>query len=241
MKLTFLGTSHGVPEPGRKCSSILIELGDARYLLDMGTQAIEQLIDRNIPIDSIRAVFVTHLHGDHTNGLLSFLDLCSWYFRSADPKFYLPGDVARVRAAAREWLACNSVELRDFAFSPVEAGTVYADEHIRLTAFRTKHTDASYAFLLEAEGKRVFFSGDLYRDPQLDFPMEVLAKPLSLAVCETAHFNVSSYLPILSNAAIQTLCINHYVTGNLTGLPELQAALPDTNVFCATDGMELNL
>lgn len=242
MKITFLGTSHGVPEPHRKCTSILLEIEDACYILDMGTQAIEQLIDRSIPIPSVRAVFVTHMHGDHTNGLLSFLDLCSWYFKDAAPKFYLPGDVALTRAAAAQWIACNGVAMREFTFAPVTSGTFYEDEHLRMTAFRTKHTDASYAFLMEAEGKRVFFSGDLYCDPCKDFHTEVLAAPLALAVCEGAHFNVASYLPIFADAApIQTLCINHYLTGNLTALPEVQAALPATHVLCATDGMELKL
>ena len=37
MRLTFLGSSHGLPEANRKCSCILVEIGENRYLMDMGT------------------------------------------------------------------------------------------------------------------------------------------------------------------------------------------------------------
>ena len=72
IRITFLGTSHGVPEKDRFCSSTLIEIGDDRYLVDMGGPVTETLIRRDIPLETIKAVFITHPHGDHTNGLIGF-------------------------------------------------------------------------------------------------------------------------------------------------------------------------
>ena len=90
MRIIFFGSSHGVPEPNRRASSTLIEVGENRYFIDMGTQSIEQLITRRMPVESVKAIFLTHMHGDHSDGLISFLDLCSWYFKNADPAVYLP-------------------------------------------------------------------------------------------------------------------------------------------------------
>ena len=90
MRITFFGSSHGVPEPNRKCSSAMVSVGENNYFIDMGVQVIDGLITRNIPITSVKGVFLTHMHGDHTNGLISFLDLCSWYFKDTDPAVYLP-------------------------------------------------------------------------------------------------------------------------------------------------------
>ena len=70
MRIVFLGSSHGVPEPNRKCSSTLIEVGDKRYFIDMGMQSVCELITRNIPIESVKSIFITHMHGDHTGGML---------------------------------------------------------------------------------------------------------------------------------------------------------------------------
>ncbi|MBR5679652.1 MAG: MBL fold metallo-hydrolase, partial [Clostridia bacterium] len=80
MRLTFIGTSHGVPEPHRRCSSYLLEVNGAYYIIDMGTQTVEDLRRLGISIDDVRLVICTHPHGDHTNGLISFVDLVNWYF-----------------------------------------------------------------------------------------------------------------------------------------------------------------
>ena len=46
MKITFWGTSHGVPAHDRYCSCTLIESGDVFYLIDCGAPAVD-LIHRN--------------------------------------------------------------------------------------------------------------------------------------------------------------------------------------------------
>ncbi|MBQ3638688.1 MAG: MBL fold metallo-hydrolase, partial [Clostridia bacterium] len=70
MRIILIGTSHGVPEPHRRCSSTLIEIGGAYYIVDMGTQTAEDLRRRGIPFEAVRAVLCTHPHGDHTDGLI---------------------------------------------------------------------------------------------------------------------------------------------------------------------------
>ncbi|MBE6650069.1 MAG: ribonuclease Z [Ruminococcaceae bacterium] len=248
MKIVFFGTSHGVPEPNRRCSSTMIETGGARYFIDMGTQSIEQLITRGIRPETIKACFITHMHGDHTNGLISFIDLCSWYFKDADPEFYLPGNTDKSVEAIRNWISCVGQEMRAFKFGHVDDGFVYEDESIRLTAFRTKHTDASFSYLLEAEGKRVYFSGDLrsplYLDsPLADIPVQEFDKGLDLAILELAHFDApDKYYSLLKDKAnIKAVCINHYSNIHLQSAFELIKKLPEQKIFLATDGLELEI
>lgn len=243
MRLVFFGSGHGKPEPARRCSSTLIEVGDARYFVDMGSQSIEGLIDRNMPPESIRAVFVTHMHGDHNNGLISFLDLCSWAYRETEPEIFLPGDTEGARAAIAAWLSCNGTKLRPFAFHHVEEGVVFDDGVLRVTAYRTAHIDFSYAYLLEAEGKRILFSGDLSHHPAEDFPYAALLSPLDLAIVESAHFAATEYIPILGESdCVRRLCFNHYSSRFLASVLEAKAILSEKfEVLLATDGMELQL
>ena len=244
MRIVFFGSSHGRPEPGRRCSSALIEVGERRYFIDMGTQSIEQLITRGLPPESVAAIFITHMHGDHTNGLLSFLDLCSWTYREADPAVYLPGDAEGTREAIAAWLACNGTRLRPFAFHRVEAGQIYDDGALRVSAYQTKHTEASYAYLVEGEGKRVLFGGDMsHGGPATDFPTEVLEKPLDLAVCESAHFRATEYVPVLGGGrGLGMLCFNHYSPRFLSSVLEAKEALSgEFPVILATDGLEITL
>lgn len=241
MRIIFFGSSHGVPERNRRCSSIFFEAGENKYFIDMGTQSIELLADRNINPESINAVFITHMHGDHTNGLVSFLDLSSWYYKSADPQIFLPGNMEKTTSALRGWLGANGTKMRDFRFSPVNEGVIFDDGVIRVTAYKTLHTDASFAYLVEVEGKRVLFGGDMcHKGPCQDFPLEVLNSPLDLAVCEAAHFSAMAYLPIFKDCEnLKRLCFTHYLDKNLESITEISKALSQTQVLRATDGFEI--
>lgn len=243
MRITFFGSSHGIPEPNRRCSSTLIEVGESRYFIDMGTQSVEQLVTRHIPIASVKAVFVTHMHGDHTDGLISFVDLCSWAFKGVSPKLYLPGDVEAAKTAIGAWLACNDNTLGPLEFCSVQPGLLYDDGVLRVTAYPTKHIAVSYAYLVETEGKRVLFSGDLSnKGPREDFPVSVLEAPLDLSICESAHFDATQYLPLLEgNGNLKRLCFNHYSDRFLPSVLSMFNSLPGVEVFRACDGTEITL
>ena len=242
MRIVFFGSSHGVPEPGRRCSSAMIEVGENRYFIDMGTQSIEQMITHRMAPNSVKGIFFTHMHGDHTNGLISFVDLCSWYFKDVDPVIFLPEPVEDATAAMTAWLKCNGTPMKPFRFEPVKEGLLYTDEAIRVTAFRTKHNQMSHAYLVEAEGKRVLFSGDLcHKGPAEDFPVSVFEKPLDLAICEVAHFPATKYLPLFENQPnLKKLCFNHYSHTFQPYIYDVIKAL-DIPVFMACDDTEIVL
>ena len=242
MRIVFFGSSHGVPEANRRCSSAMIEVGENRYFIDMGTQSIEQLITRRMAPNSVKAIFLTHMHGDHTNGLISFVDLCTWYFKDVDPAIFLPEPVENTVAAMAAWLKCNGTTMKPFRFAPVKEGLLYEDEAIKVTAFRTMHNQMSHAYLVEAEGKRVLFSGDLcHKGPQEDFPVSVFDEPLDLAVCEVAHFPATKYLPLFENQPnLKQVCFNHYSHTFQATIYDVIKALP-IPVFMASDGTEIQL
>ncbi len=245
MRISFLGSSHGVPEPNRRCSCALIEAGGGRYFIDMGTSAVEGLRTRGMPIESVNGIFITHMHGDHTDGLIPFIDICNWKFIEAQPKFFLPTDTEQFRAIVSGWIELNGNTLRDFDFFEVREGTVFEDENIKVTAFKTKHItfSPSYAYLVEAEGKRVFFSGDLsHKGPTDDFPVSVLNRPLDLAICEAAHFKATEYLSLFEGKEnLKRLCFNHYSDRFLASVIEMTRLMPDIPVYRATDDMVIDL
>ena len=93
MKLTFLGTSHGLPEKDRYCSCTMIDINGRKYLVDAGAPFVNMLIRRDIPLCDLKAIFITHLHGDHTNGLPEFVDLISWYYKDVNTAMLLPEQI----------------------------------------------------------------------------------------------------------------------------------------------------
>ena len=62
MKITFLGTSHGVPAADRYCSSTMIDVNGCLYFIDAGAPLIDLLLRRGADLNQVKAVFTTHLH-----------------------------------------------------------------------------------------------------------------------------------------------------------------------------------
>ena len=244
MRVIFLGTSHGYPEGNRRCSSTLIEVNGSRYFIDMGADVSCDIINRGIPSESVKAVFITHMHGDHTNGLIHFLDLATWAapFKNADPEIFIPGSCDKFSSAISAWREAHGAHLnREYKFIEVNEGVVYEDENIKVTAFRTKHCEISYAYLVEAEGKSVLFSGDLSRKPSDDFPYAALDMPLEFAVLEVAHFPATEYIPILNGRNNpKKVYFNHYSRRNIESIGTAIKEL-DMPVILATDGLETTI
>ncbi len=240
MKITFLGTSHGVPQPGRRCSCTMIQVGGNTYFVDMGISPINDMMEMGVEIGSVKGIFVTHPHSDHTNGFAEYCSLLSWFFtdrKSFDPTILLP-DI-RLKYALISLFDVQSGRLYDFKFKEIAKGVIYDDGTLRVTAYPTMHCQPrpSYAFLLEAEGKRVVFTGDIAH-PTKDFPISAFDEPVDLLVCEGAHFHALDYLDTLKGRDIKKICPNHYVDPNIPVFAELKNAL-GADLTLATDRMEV--
>lgn len=239
MKITILGSSHGVPEAHRKCTTIMIETGGHVYFVDMGSPAIDALRIRNIPVDAVKGIFLTHMHGDHTNGLIQFVDLVTWYYKTPDPVICLP--IMEAAQVIDDWL---KVILNDgrkvFRYRETVAGEIFDDGVLKVTAIPTQHCCKSYAYVVEAEGKKVLFTGDL-KHPDVDFPH--VEGHLDLVVCESAHFPATAYLPVFDGLDIGRVCVTHYSDRFLADVLSLCAALEAEGIpaMRAHDDLELNL
>ena len=243
MKITFFGSSHGVPEPHRKCSCTLVETGGKKYLIDAGMDPVDELVTRGIGIEEISAVFITHLHGDHTDGLIHMADLLSWYYKTASPSFYVPK--LGLRDAMKPWLAIQGVNLReDLEFTEIREGLFYDDGVLRVTAFRTGHIDVSYAFMLEAEGRKVLFTGDMKHvtGPVDDYARYAETADFDLAVAECAHFDAMLYEAPLRKNPPKLFCFNHYSPRYEESCLHLRESVKDVvPVLMANDGLVIDL
>ena len=240
MRITVLGSGHGVPEAHKKCTSILFEIGENRYFVDAGCDINMEIANRRIPFESVKALFITHPHSDHMDGLFPFIGLLGWFYTKVDPEVYMPNE--------------QCVDLLKFYFDTFEMklrpetkvciigdGVIYDDGVLKVTAIPTKHCPNSHAFLLEAEGKRILCSGDL-RHPSIDFPD---VYDIDVALLEAAHFDVREYTNIVKEKNIKSVYINHY--GNYIGqinverFLQLKKDISPIPAELTTDGFEINL
>ena len=71
-------------------------------------------------------------------------------------------------------------------------------------------TRPSYAILIEAEGKKVLFTGDLSMRLELDdYPQYVKENEVDAVICELAHFTVDQIKPHLEQTKTKSFYFQH--------------------------------
>ena len=66
-RLILLGTGGGpLPRPGRSASAQVIVVGATAYVVDCGDGVARQLAAARVPFATMRHIFITHQHSDHT-------------------------------------------------------------------------------------------------------------------------------------------------------------------------------
>jgi len=73
MQLTILGSGSALPVPGRNPTSHLLRVENANYLIDCGEGTQFQIRKFGLSTARIKAIFISHLHGDHYLGLMGLL------------------------------------------------------------------------------------------------------------------------------------------------------------------------
>lgn len=241
MKLLFLGTSHGHSEVGRHCTSVYFEHNGHGFLLDAGAPVQYLLTQRGIPLDGIKAIFVTHMHADHTPELPTLVNTLN-YHKQAAWDVYLPEE--RAMTALNEWMNANHWSLSSvadrFRMHTVKAGVIYEQYGIRVTAILTEHCGGgypSYAYMIESDdGKRILFTGDLAYDFH-DFPAVTREKHFDLIVSELVHLSALKACEILKDVDTKILIFYHLGLHNIRSLEKHQISF-DFPYVIATDGFE---
>ncbi len=212
MKLTFIGTSHGVPAADRHCSSIMLTVADATYFIDAGAPISSELLRFGRTMQSLRAVFTTHAHGDHTVGVVQLSDLVNWYYTDCEADFFITEQphIDAIKAMIITGGTPTIDETRVRFRIPTE-GEVYEDEYIRVEYIRTKHMPISYAILVTelATGKRILFGGDFSGELRGQDVPNIIKEPIDGFVCEMAHFGMDHLRPYLDDCCAGRVYFTH--------------------------------
>ncbi len=212
MKIKFLGSSHGVPASDRYWSSTMIEINGSLYFIDAGAPVIDLVLRDGKHPNNIRAVFTTHKHGDHTAGLVGLCDICAWYFKESNFDIFLtePGHDEKIISLVSFMENDLVVDRSRLRFKLAHEGCVYEDENIKISYIKTQHIAVSYAILVEAEGKKILFSGDMsWMMLKEDFPVYALENHTDLVVCELAHFGLDKIEKYMDALKTDRLWFNH--------------------------------
>ncbi|MBR5152792.1 MAG: MBL fold metallo-hydrolase [Clostridia bacterium] len=211
MKLTFWGTSHGLPEKGRYCTCTMLEVGDNIYFIDAGAPLADIMVNHDIPYERVKAIFITHAHLDHSSGLPVFIGMQKWFKRDCDTGYYLPDEF--LYNGLHPFFTDRPEESNTKIHPHVyQKGVFYDDGVIQVEAIPTQHMSninrLTYAFKVTAGDKSLIFTGDLSDEFQ-DFPEVASKENFDAVVCELTHFSIESAIPKLNAAKTKKMIFNH--------------------------------
>jgi ribonuclease Z len=79
LDVILLGTGFPRPDPERAGPSTAVVAGDKWFVVDAGRGATMRIAGTDLKYENLQAVFLTHLHSDHTAGLPDLFNT-SWQF-----------------------------------------------------------------------------------------------------------------------------------------------------------------
>ena len=153
MEITFLGTSSGVPTRSRNVSSVALRLPQRAevWLFDCGEGTQHQLQRSDIKSSQIRRIFVTHMHGDHTFGLMGLIASCGLAGNGQPIDIYGPEGLKEYLEAAAKYSYMNlGSRLR---VHTVKTGLVYEDDEFNVSCQLLKHRVPAHGYRI-AENDR---------------------------------------------------------------------------------------
>ena len=214
MQVTFLGVGEACdPEHGN--TSLLVHTGGGHFLLDCGFSVPHALFARMADAIDLRAVWLSHFHGDHFFGLPLLL-LRMWEAgRLEDLHIVGPQGVEEIVPQVMNLAYPGFWDLLTFA---VHVHTLHPGQNrvlgkVSLRAAWTDHSQPNLGLRLDAAGKSLYYSGDGRPGPRT---LE-LARGCDLMVhegfhCEQIHHGhgtVREVMQLARDSGVQSVAVVH--------------------------------
>ena len=149
MNLVFLGTSAGTPTKQRNVTGLALEHAEAKtwYLFDCGEGTQHQLLRTRHSLARLGAIFITHVHGDHTFGLPGLLASASMAGRTEPLAIIAPAPLKTFITLALETTQSRlSYELQFVDVGAPEFS--WQDDTIQVTTAELSHRVPCFAYAI---------------------------------------------------------------------------------------------
>jgi len=180
-EIVLLGTKGGPRVGGaRKNPATLLKINGVPYVIDCGYGVSDQLLKAGVPLQTLRYIFLTHMHSDHNleYGPLIYNAWASGLKQRVDA--YGPSTLERQTGAFFESMRFDiDIRIGDegrpdlrrlLATHEFDAdGLVMENADVRVSAARVRHPPIkdAFAFRFDCADRSVVISGDTNYSPEL--------------------------------------------------------------------------
>jgi len=245
MHLTIIGSGDAFGSGGRYNTCFMLKTAKATLLVDCGASVLPALNAQNVDRNSIDAIVLSHLHGDHFGGLPFFLLDAQFLARREKPLLIAgpPGTRARLEVAMEVFFPKSAGSKWKFPWLVKEIEVGVADDvlgHTIVTAEVIHQSGApSTALRLSDGGKTFAYSGDTEWTDAL-IP---IARGADLFICEcygfegklSGHLSWEVLKPRLGDLGAKQTMVTHMNPTMLARLDEVRAG----GVLIAEDGLKM--
>ena len=162
----FVGSGDSFGSGGRFQTCILVDSPGCRFAIDFGTSSLIALAQQGIEHNSIDAILLTHLHGDHCGGVpFMLMDAMLGAKRTRPLTIAGPRDLKARMAAIQEALFPGSQVMAPkfpVTWIELESGRPQSVLDLTVTPQAARHTKETNptALRVEVAGKVVSYTGD---------------------------------------------------------------------------------
>lgn len=237
----LLGTGYPRPDPAHAGPSAAIVVGEKWFVVDAGRGVTLRIAGTKQKYENLRAVFLTHLHSDHTAGLPD-LFITSWQFgRNSTPlELYGPAGTQQLADAMLKFFEYDIHIRRDvmehhpaagatIRVHDVHEGVIYDDGEVKVTAFIVNHkpVEPAFGYRFDAHGQSIVISGDtrpndnvvkfakgadvLIHEAYLPEHFDRVDKPEVAARLKSYHTSAEEAGAIAARAGVKTLVLTHLI------------------------------
>lgn len=146
--LTVLGSSAAIPANSRNLSAHVLNAHERFYLIDCGEGTQFQLKRYRIPMMRIRAVLISHLHGDHYFGLIGLLNTMHMHGRTEELHIYAPAPLEQILDIQME--TAQTTLRYPLHFHPLRhdgPALLFETERLEVRSFPLRHSVPTCGFL----------------------------------------------------------------------------------------------
>lgn len=157
----MLGTSGSTPTKSRGMPSVALAYEGSVYLFDCGEGTQMKLMRYGINISKIKAIFISHVHGDHIIGIAGLIRTMALNARPNPLYIFVPKgyerQVANLVTFDRAMIGYQIV------IKGVAGGEVYRGKDFTVSAFRLNHSIPDYGYVFKEEDKLRFIKEKVER------------------------------------------------------------------------------